>query len=32
MPQKRQETGVTKCEDEYADEALSVKVNIGKFL
>jgi len=32
MAQKRRKTGVTKCEDEYADEALSAKANTGKFL
>jgi len=31
MAQKRHKTGVTKCEDEYAGEALSAKANTGKF-
>ena len=32
MAQKRRKTGVTKCENEYAGEALSAKANTGKFL
>jgi len=32
MTQKRRKTCVTKYEDEYAGEALSVKANTGKFL